>query len=296
MTDTAVFMHSEPDTTTLDSTMIGIPDASWCYWYHRMEIPGIGLVGVAPEDGGECWDFRAPGRADEYLGAVSFADKRVLEVGPASGFWTVELERRGAEVLCLEIDRQYEWDFVPNAAVDLAGLRADRAVIMDRLRASWHVVKASYGLRAQIIYGHAEQPPSDRGSFDAAMLGCVLLHTRHPLTILERVAAMTTETIIIVERYFPELGDAPVCRLASSTRNRDWGTWWDFSPAFLVQALQLLGFAQVDVSYHRQQFRDVLLPMFTVVARRSWAVTLPVVPLPNGQPGHAPGASRPDSP
>ena len=53
-----------------------------------MEIPGHGLVTGQ-------WDLR--GGVDDYLGKVAFAGQRVLEIGPASGFLTFEMEKRGAE-------------------------------------------------------------------------------------------------------------------------------------------------------------------------------------------------------
>jgi 16S rRNA A1518/A1519 N6-dimethyltransferase RsmA/KsgA/DIM1 with predicted DNA glycosylase/AP lyase activity len=33
---------------------------------------------------------------DDYLGHVELRGKRILEIGPASGFLTVEMEKRGA--------------------------------------------------------------------------------------------------------------------------------------------------------------------------------------------------------
>jgi O-methyltransferase len=243
------------------------------YWYHVQDLPGIGTVGLPgdPEPGraGEGWDFRPDGKTDAYLAGVSFKGKRVLEVGPASGFWTAELERRGADVLALEIDDAHAWDFVPNAAVDLEPMLPERAAIMTGVKKGWHLARAAHGLtRAEIVYGHAEQPPADRGRFDILMLGCVLLHTRSPFTILERCAALTDETVVIVERHFAALGDEPVCRLAASIENQIWGTWWDFTPAYFERALRLLGFSQVSVSFHEQIYRDLSLPLYTVVGRR----------------------------
>jgi hypothetical protein len=43
-------------------------------YYYTMEVPGPGLVEGQ-------WDLR--GIVDKYLGNVSFAGKRVLEIGPA---------------------------------------------------------------------------------------------------------------------------------------------------------------------------------------------------------------------
>ncbi len=47
---------------------------------------------------------------DEYLGKVDFAGQRVLEIGPASGFLTFEMEKRGAEVVSVEVTDEHGWD------------------------------------------------------------------------------------------------------------------------------------------------------------------------------------------
>ncbi|MEO7836543.1 MAG: hypothetical protein ABIS21_02740, partial [Acidimicrobiales bacterium] len=51
-----------------------------CFFYHFMDLPGHGPVGD------EGWDLR-PG-IDNYLAGVELAGRRVLEIGPASGFLT----------------------------------------------------------------------------------------------------------------------------------------------------------------------------------------------------------------
>src|SRR5947208_14433682 len=78
-----------------------------CHFYHTMELPGWGLVL------GD-WDLRAG--VDPLLGYQEFAGQRVLEVGPASGFMTFEMERRGAEVVSVELPDDPGWDFVPQPA------------------------------------------------------------------------------------------------------------------------------------------------------------------------------------
>src|SRR5262245_1951850 len=230
-------------------------------WYHRLDLPERGTVGNPV---GDIWDFRPAGAAVAYLGGVNFDGKRVLEIGPASGFWTAEMERRGADVLALELAPDITWDVVPGKVAP-----ETRTFGMWRLRNSWHQVKDALNLRAQIVYGHAEQPPTDRGRFDVSTFGCVLLHTRHPFTILERCAALTDETILVVDRHWPDLGNEPVMRLAPSVESGSFDTWWEFTPAYFERALRLLGFSTVTISYHEQIFRrDLRIPLFTLVARR----------------------------
>lgn len=65
-----------------------------CDFYHSMISPGVGkIIGL--------WDLRQT--VDDYLGRIDFAGKRVLEIGPASGFLAIEMERRGADVVAVEL-------------------------------------------------------------------------------------------------------------------------------------------------------------------------------------------------
>ena len=90
---------------------IGLAD---CDFYHSMLIPGVGeIIGL--------WDLRRT--VDDYLGRIDFAGKRVLEIGPASGFLTIEMERRGADVVAVELPEGVGWDFVPFPESFLAPIR-----------------------------------------------------------------------------------------------------------------------------------------------------------------------------
>jgi hypothetical protein len=71
-----------------------ITDLKDCDFYHTMDIPGVGLVK------GE-WDLRLGIR--RYLGNVAFRDKRVLEIGTASGFVCFYIESQGAEVVAYDL-------------------------------------------------------------------------------------------------------------------------------------------------------------------------------------------------
>ena len=71
-----------------------------CLFYHTVDIPGHGVVRGQ-------WDLRR--QVDTYLGGYRFAGKRVLEIGPASGFLTCEMGRRGADVVALEVPDDPGW-------------------------------------------------------------------------------------------------------------------------------------------------------------------------------------------
>ncbi|HKR00197.1 MAG TPA: hypothetical protein VJT09_05960, partial [Pyrinomonadaceae bacterium] len=76
-----------------------------CFFYHTMDLPGLGLVHGH-------WDLR--GRFDDYIGGVSVAGKSVLDVGAATGFLSFEAERRGARrVLSFDMNDVRQQAFLP---------------------------------------------------------------------------------------------------------------------------------------------------------------------------------------
>ena len=76
-----------------------------CFFYHAMELPGLGLIPAH-------WDLR--GRFDDYIGGVDIRGKSVLDVGAASGFLSFEAEKRGAaRVLSFDQSDSAEQRFLP---------------------------------------------------------------------------------------------------------------------------------------------------------------------------------------
>jgi SAM-dependent methyltransferase len=237
-----------------------------CFFYHVMDLPGFGVVGGS-------WDLREG--VDTYLGRVDVAGKRVLEVGPASGFLTVHLESRGAEVVAEELGDQEEWEIAPHHQLRNERVQANRFRHRERLRNSFWLTHRVFGLSARVHYGNAYTLPPELGRFDVAILASVLLHTRDPLRIVQRCADVTDETLVIVDRHDPALDGAPVCRLMLSPEKVVSDIWWTLSPDLLVQFLGVLGFPNVEVTFHQQPYRPdpavpepVPIDLFTVVGRR----------------------------
>jgi hypothetical protein len=237
-----------------------------CHYYHTIELPEIGLVR------GD-WDLREGEAA--YLGGVELAKRSVLEIGPASGFMTAYMESRGATVTAVELGTEDQWDIVPQRTHDLSDIWVHRPRIMDCLRNSFWLTHRLFGLTARLHEGSAYALPRELGRFDVAVMGSILLHTRSPLSILERLADQVDDALVITERHYSELGGMPICRLEPTAENAVWDTWWAFSPDFFVAFAGVLGFPHTEVSFHEQTHRhgegylqEIRMPMFTVVARR----------------------------
>ena len=137
-----------------------VEDVADCYFYHTVELPGYGVIT------GD-WDLRHG--VDDYLGKVAFAGQRVLEIGPASGFVTFEMEKRGAEVVSVEVTAEHGWDFVPYPASKLEEVFGPRQIVMQRLKNSYWFSHAVQHSKARLYYGDVYNLPSSLGKFDIAV-------------------------------------------------------------------------------------------------------------------------------
>jgi SAM-dependent methyltransferase len=238
-----------------------VDDLDECLFYHTMDIPGVGTV-EGP------FDLRHS--TDEYLGRVTLRGKRVLEIGPASGFLTFYMERMGAEVVAVDVSEAFNWDAVPHRPEILEPWLADRWPRMERVRRSFWYAHRRFESKVKVHYGTAYELPAELGRFDVAILGAMLLHNRDPLRILQNCAAITEKTIVVVDQYDEPLDKLkmPLLKLIPSTEFTTVDTWWHLSPELLRQFLEVLGFSGFRISTHRQKFENETMDLFTLVAER----------------------------
>jgi SAM-dependent methyltransferase len=238
-----------------------VESADDCYFYHSMEIPGHGTV-VGD------WDLR--GREEEYLGATRFDGRRVLEVGPASGFLTMHMERCGARVVAVELPDGGAWDMVPHAALGAAPVREWQTTMRRMINGFWFAHRR-HRSAAQVHQGNIYDLPPELGRFDIAVMGSVLLHVRDPLGVVAQCARIS-DRIVIADVHVPELDGQPVQQLFATRELPQWHTWWRFSPDLFVQFLQVMGFGRSAVTFHVQTHVndgvEYPVAMMTIVADR----------------------------
>jgi O-methyltransferase len=225
-----------------------------------MDLPGGVVTGPAQ------WDLRAT--VDRYLGGVDFRGKRVLEIGPASGFLSFHMERAGAEVVCIEPPIDAAWDFIPRGGVfDAAGYRRGFTKHMTRIRNGFWFAHAAYGSKVQVWETGAYHLPSELGRFDIAIMAAILVHCASPVGIMAACASVA-DTLIITDRVSSH--KAPLAQLMPSADNGNNDTWWEFSPTFSPEFTRLMGFHQQTITHaeHRCSYLDQGLSMMTLVARR----------------------------
>jgi SAM-dependent methyltransferase len=240
-----------------------VADATDCHFYHLMEIPGYGLTTDAE------WDLRA--NTEAYLGGIDVAGKRILEIGPASGYLSFYMESRGAEVVSVELSPDGNWDVVPDSALDFDVCLNDVRHHMKYVRNAYWFTHERVGSNARVYYGDIYDLPEALGHFDYAILCAVLLHVREPLRVVEGCARLA-DNLVITDAHYPDVpDDQPYMGWFSTKDQPAPHVWWKFSPQLFVRFAEVLGFSHNTVSFHDQKYVADGEPrpgsFFTVVSR-----------------------------
>lgn len=145
-------------------------------WYHTIELaPGVVTPGYM--------DLRrsAARVLPEYL-----RGRRALDVGTFDGFWAFEMERRGAEVVAIDLERIEQVEFPP-----LSRPRQEA-----RAREEGFALGTGFRLAAEALGSRVERIPCSvydltpevvSGPVDFAFNGATLTHLRDPVRALERI-------------------------------------------------------------------------------------------------------------
>jgi SAM-dependent methyltransferase len=246
------------------ATPLDIPNLKSCYFYHTMDIPGHGTVE------GE-WDLRKG--VTEYLGGVEFRNKRVLDVGKASGFLTFHMESKGAEVVGYDLSGSEAWDVVPFARYDHQRRLRQTQVHIGRLNNGFWLAHRAFGSKAKLVHGTVYTIPEAIGIVDITLVSAILCHVRDPFRALEKALRLTRETVIVTEEIRdPALvkGTQPIARfLPDPATCEPKGVWWSLPPDVIKRFIGVLGFEDVKVTFHSQPYKGTPIPCLTVVGRRT---------------------------
>lgn len=210
--------------------------AAGATWYHTIEL-GAGVV----TDG--LFDHRP--YVDRYGLPDDLRGKRVLDVGAQDGFWSFELERRGATVVALDLDDPALLDWPPrlrDAGVARAGggfplaQRSAFAIAHGALDSSVERVTCT-------VYDAV--PERFGGTFDLVFCGSLLIHLRDPMLALQRLAALCHGRLVLAEEYSRRLSWVPGLQLAEFRGESPWMTWWIPSPRAWGSMIRCAGFDEV---------------------------------------------------
>ena len=143
-------------------------------WYHAVELPDGTVTPGWFDLRDQLHHYGLPDRLD---------GRRCLDVGTWDGFWAFEMEKRGGEVVALDLDHERELDWPPRRRPAApAGGRGE----------GFRELHAQLGSRVERVeLSVYEATPERLGTFDVVFCGSVLIHLRDQLLALERIASVT---------------------------------------------------------------------------------------------------------
>ena len=200
------------------------------HWYHTMELGQAGITeGI--------FDLRP--YVERYGLPDDMQGMRALDVGTFDGFWAFEMERRGAEVLAIDLDwdRDLDWP---------ATRRPDTFSEVPR-GPTFELAKEAYGSsveRRNLSVYHAS--PEEIGTFDLVFCGSVLIHLRDQALALERIAGLCRGIFVTAEVYNPWLNLLPF-PMARFTALRDSAVvWWEPNVRAWIEMMRAAGFRSIE--------------------------------------------------
>jgi tRNA (mo5U34)-methyltransferase len=211
-------------------TDIDAPPALWeraadISWFHCMDLPG---------------GIRTTGTYDptKTLPRLHLPDRlhglRVLDVGAWDGFYSFEMERRGAEVLATD---HYSWG--GGGWGSKAGFEFARRALGSRVR----------DLRIDPL---DLSPDAVDGTYDIVLLLGVLYHLRDPLQVLERVRSVTGDLLVLETEVGMLLKRRPAAEFfPASELNDDPTNWWAPNVPAMIGMLRVAGFREARVVWRR---------------------------------------------
>lgn len=253
-----------------------------CEWYHIMEVPGVGLTkGV----------FDVRDDIDNIFGNLDFKNKKVLNLGPSTGYLSFEAERRGAEVTSIDLSvdttNETERDWAPivdeNWKVQLKVFMEDER---RRRNAFWYAHKALKS-KSKLIISHINNLPKEVETHDIGIMFSLLVHIRDPYIALMNMCSHINEKIVITElggyterptlkNIIPKFlkriffGKRSPHMIFLPKYGKIASAWWKYSPEVIIQMLGLLGFGKTRVNHHYYlDSRGKKVFNFTVVGERT---------------------------
>jgi tRNA (mo5U34)-methyltransferase len=190
-------------------------------WWHSFELPdGTLIQGVNSVE-----SLRR--RLAQFPVPADLRGRRALDIGCWDGWFSFELERRGAEVVAID-----NWD-------------------NHRFRQMHAAYRSRVNYRVLDMY---ELTPQTVGRFDIVLFMGVLYHLKHPLLALERVCALTTD-LAVVDSFILREGQHPPEQLLRPIlefyENDEMGgqtdNWFGPSLPALLGMCRVAGFARVEL-------------------------------------------------
>lgn len=202
-------------------------------WYHSLDLPH-GVVTPGYVDHREQVDFY--GLPQDMRGL------RAIDVATYDGFWAFEMERRGAEVVGIDIESMAECDyprrFREQALAENAGRKTGAG-----FAAASELLGSNVERKLINVYDLSREQV---GTFDVALVSDLLLHLRDPALALEKVCSVLRPGgfAIVAEPFSPELDrfKQPLSQFGYAEALG----WWQHSAETLRTMMWAAGFDDIE--------------------------------------------------
>lgn len=207
-------------------------------WYHSIELaPGVVTPGQI-----DLREVAAKILPDDLSGM------RALDVGAFDGFWGFEMERRGAEVVAIDVDAIESAEWPPSARERLERTAVDLNIELGK---GFKIASEALGSKVQRVVCNVYDVTPERigGGVDFAFCGAILLHLRDPVAALEQVlnSIKPGGEIRILEPFSPWLtATSPRRPSASFKAHESDFNWWIPNLAGLSAWLRTAGFQEIS--------------------------------------------------
>jgi tRNA (mo5U34)-methyltransferase len=199
-------------------------------WYHTIDL-GNGVVTEG------IYDHRP--YLEHYGFPIDLRGKTVLDIGAASGFFSFELESRGAQVTATELPTWFSHDFGPNYIAD----RTEEGA-QNYLHQPIAVAKEVLGSHIQLKYTNIYDITSETvGRFDLIFCGSVLIHLTDPIKALWNIAQVTQDKAIIATVVDPQEATRPIAHMVGQESGY---CWWIPTRACLELMAVIAGFVGIE--------------------------------------------------
>jgi len=213
------------------------------YWYHCIDL-GNGVISKG--------DYDMDQFISKYELPQNLSGLTVLDVGRASGYFSFEFERRGAEVTATDIESFLDWDFVGG---DVERAKREKEISDEKKFSSREIWGAflfatkvlDSKVTARFINVYDIEPDAFGGKlFDYVFAGSITSHLRDPVLALEKLYSVTKRKLII---SVPTIGIGTYEKVPTmclvGTVDSDRRSWWVMNPSCVEEMLRCAGFKAI---------------------------------------------------
>jgi tRNA (mo5U34)-methyltransferase len=223
-----------PSAATSEARAI-IEKISGYEWYHTIDLPhGVSTPGYV--------DHRA--QLPYYELPEDMTGMRVLDVATFDGFWAFEFERRGAEVIGIDLNSTRDVDVPRNWRKEF------EAEMPDQIKGEgFRVAKEILGAKAERkVCSVYDVSPEKLGMFDMTFCSDMLIHIRDPLAAIEAIWTVVKAEgfSVFADVYHPELDAFKENALMEFANAGQSDVWWRPNSTAYRLWLHLARYSRVD--------------------------------------------------